>query len=167
MKRLTLIRHAKSSWKDAFLLDMDRPLNKRGQRDAPVMGKRLAARESRPDLIISSPATRALTTAEAIAAEIEYPVEEIVVGERMYGADVAEWLQIIRGLDDSWDHVMCCGHNPGLTDLVNALSPYAIDNIPTCGVVELAFDTDTWTDVGRIEPTQVHFDYPKKSVVRP
>jgi phosphohistidine phosphatase len=163
MKNLTLIRHAKSSWKNAFLLDIDRPLNKRGQRDAPVMGKRLAERESIPDLIISSPAIRALTTAEVIAAEIEYPIEEIVIDERIYGAGVIEWLHIIQSLDDALDHIMCFGHNPGLTDLVNSISTYYIDNVPTCGVVELTFDTDTWADIGHIEPTQVHFDYPKKT----
>lgn len=166
MKHLTLIRHAKSSWKNAYLLDIDRPLNKRGRRDAPVMGGRLIERGSSPDLVISSPATRALTTAEVIAEEIEYPLEEIVVDERMYGADAGELLGIIRSFDDVLDHVMCFGHNPGLTDLVNYLSSaYYIDNVPTCGVVELAFDTETWVSVGHVEPTRIYFDYPKK--VRP
>ena len=162
MKHLTLIRHAKSSWKNAYLLDIDRPLNKRGKRDAPVMGGRLIERGSSPDLVISSPATRALATAEVIAEEIEYPLEEIVVDERMYGADAGELLDIIQGFDDVLDHVMCFGHNPGLTDLVNYLSPYYIDNVPTCGVVELTFGTETWAHVGRVEPTHFYFDYPKK-----
>ena len=163
MKNLILIRHAKSSWKNAYLLDIDRPLNKRGKRDAPVMGKRLAERESRPDLMISSPATRALVTAKVIAKEIEYPLEEIVVDRRIYGAGVTEWLQVIQGFDDALNYVMCLGHNPGLTDLVNYFSPCYIDNVPTCGIVELTFDTETWASVGHIEPTQVYFDYPKKT----
>ena len=162
MKNLTLIRHAKSSWKNAYLLDIDRPLNKRGKRDAPVMGKRLARRESMPDLMLSSPATRALVTAEIIAEVIEYPLEEIVVDERIYGADVAEWLQIIQGLDDALDCVMCFGHNPGLTDLINSITPYYINNVPTCGILELVFDVETWANVGRVEPIEVDFDYPKK-----
>ena len=123
MKILILVRHAKSSWKNAYLLDIDRPLNKRGQRDAPVMGKRLAERDSTPDFLISSPATRALTTAEIIAQEIEYPVEDIVVDERIYGADVDDWLEIVQDLDDGWDCVMCFGHNPGITDFFNLRPP--------------------------------------------
>jgi phosphohistidine phosphatase len=163
MKHLTLIRHAKSSWKNPGLLDIDRPLNKRGRRDAPKMGQRLAERTISPDLVISSPATRALITAEVIAGQIEYPAEDIVLDDRIYGADVIDWLEITQGLDDVWDHVMCFGHNPGLTDFVNYLtSDYHIGNVPTCGVVEMTFDTETWTNVGRIEPTGVRFDYPKK-----
>jgi phosphohistidine phosphatase len=163
IKSLTLVRHAKSSWKNVHLLDIDRPLNKRGQRDAPVMGKRLAERESRPDLVISSPATRALATAEVVAEEIGYLLEEIVVDERIYGAGALELLGVIQSLDDALDNVMCFGHNPGLTDLVNYLSPrYYIDNVPTCGFVELTFDTETWANVGHVGAAQVYFDYPKK-----
>ena len=163
MKQLTLIRHAKSSWKDAYLLDMDRPLKKRGKRDAPMMGKRLAERESSPDLLVSSPAKRALATAEMIATEIEYPLEEIVVIEKLYSAEVAGWLKIVQGFDDGLDHVMCIGHNPGLTDFVNHISTdHFIDNVPTCGVVEMTFDIESWASVGHVEPSQVEFDYPKK-----
>ncbi|MCP4541894.1 MAG: histidine phosphatase family protein [Chloroflexi bacterium] len=163
MKTLILIRHAKSSWKNAYLVDIDRPLNKRGKRDAPVMGKRLAEWESTPDLMISSPATRALTTAEIIAHEIEYTLEDIVVDERIYGADVADWFQIIHDLDDGWDCVMCFGHNPGITDLFNQISSYYVNNVPTCGILKLVFDVETWKDVGRVEPMDVHYDYPKKT----
>ena len=162
MKILTLIRHAKSSWKDPTLPDWDRPLNKRGRRDAPMMGERLAGREAYADLLISSSAVRAVATAEAIAAEIEYPADEIVVDERLYGADEYEILEVIQGLDDAWERVMLVGHNPGLTDLVNALSPTGIDNVPTCGIVELTYDTESWALIGRIDPVAVDFDYPKK-----
>ncbi len=166
MKTLILIRHAKSSWKDAYLLDIDRPLNKRGQRDAPMMGKRLAERDSMPDLMISSPATRAFRTAEIIAQEIEYPLEDIVVDERIYGADVDDWFQVVHDLDDGWDCVMCFGHNPGLTDFFNHISSYYINNVPTCGIIEMMFDVDAWEDVGRVEPVDVHYDYPKNTDVQ-
>ena len=112
--------------------------------------------------MISSPAARALATAEVIAEEIEYPWTEIVVDERLYEADVFEWLEVVQGLDDALDRVMCVGHNPGLTELVNYLSPYHIDNVPTCGVVELQFDTHRWALIGHVEPTGVDFDYPKR-----
>jgi phosphohistidine phosphatase len=164
MKILTLIRHAKSSWKDPSLPDWDRPLNNRGRRDAPMMGERLAGREAYADLMISSSAVRAVMTTEAIAEEIEYPADEIVVDERLYGADEFEILQVIQGLDDAWERVMLVGHNPGLTDLVNALSPTGIDNLPTCGIVELTYDTESWALIGRIDPVAVDFDYPKKGL---
>jgi phosphohistidine phosphatase len=164
VKTLTLIRHAKSSWKDIYLLDIDRPLNKRGKRDAPMMGQRLADRGTSPELIVSSPATRAMVTAETIAHEIDYPLDDIVVDERIYMADVGDWLAVVRSLDDTLEHVMCFGHNPGLTDLVNTLSPSQyIDNVPTCGVIELDFETNTWASVGDVVPTRMNFDYPKKT----
>jgi phosphohistidine phosphatase len=159
MKTLILVRHAKSSWKKP-LPDHLRPLNKRGKRDVPMMGKRLAKREIEPDAIISSPATRALATAETIAQEIGYPRDEIRVDERLYGASAFELLEIIQELDDHLDCVMLFGHNPGLTDLVNDLG-CDVDNVPTCGVVELEFDIDFWATVGDIDPTHVDFDYPK------
>ena len=162
MKTLILIRHAKSSWKNPGLPDRARPLNKRGKRDAPVMGEHLAERGIEVERVISSPATRALATAEAIALEIGFPWDEIIADERLYHADEFELLEVIQGLDDYLDCVMCFGHNPGLTALVNHLSPYYIDNLPTCGVVELRFDVDTWALVGELEPMEVDFDYPKK-----
>ena len=162
MKQLTLIRHAKSSWKNAYLLDIERPLKKRGKRDAPIMGKRLAKRKSVPDLIVSSSAKRAMATAEIIAQEIEYPVEDIVVNEKLYGAGVSKLLKIIRGLDDGFEHAACVGHNPGLTDFVNHVSSFFINNVPTCGIVVMTFNIDAWESVGHVEPAEVDFDYPKK-----
>ena len=161
MKTLILVRHAKSSWKHPGLPDRLRPLNKRGQHDAPVMGKRLAKREITPDLIVSSPAARAMATAESIAREIGHPEEEIRADERLYGASAFELLEIIQELDDALEHVMLIGHNPGLTDLANDLG-CDIDNIPTCGIVEMEFDTDSWAHVDDVDPACVDFDYPKK-----
>jgi phosphohistidine phosphatase len=159
MKTLILARHAKSSWKKP-LPDHLRPLNKRGKRDAPMMGERLAKREIKPDAIISSPATRALATAKTIAQEIGYPQDEIRVDERLHGASAFELLEIIQEMDDHLDCVMLFGHNPGLTDLANDLG-CDIGNIPTCGVVEMKFDIDSWATVGDVDPTHVDFDYPK------
>jgi phosphohistidine phosphatase len=126
------------------------------------MGERLSERDIEVDGVISSPATRAIATAEAIALELDFPWDEVVLDERLYHADEFEMLEVIQELDDDLDCVMCFGHNPGLTDLVNYLSPYYVDNVPSCGVVELTFDVDTWALVGDIEPVDVDFDYPKK-----
>jgi phosphohistidine phosphatase len=163
MKVLILVRHAKSSWKQSHLPDHQRPLNKRGERDAPMMGERLAERGVEVDRILSSPAVRALTTAEVIAEKLGYPHDEIIVDEMLYHAGVNDLLEVIQGLDDDWGCVMCFGHNPGLTAFVNWIAPYHhIVNVPTCGVVELEFDTDTWADAGRARSVHLDFDYPKK-----
>ncbi|MGH7542634.1 MAG: SixA phosphatase family protein [Gemmatimonadota bacterium] len=149
MKTLVLVRHAKSSWKDASLADRDRPLNDRGKRDAPEMGRRLAARGEAPDLIVSSPAARALATARVIAEAVGYPVDRIREDERIYMAGPADLLGAIHDLDDDDDRVFLFGHNPGLTDLVNALSVPAVENVPTCGVVEFRLTGDRWADLSR------------------
>lgn len=162
MKTLILIRHAKSSWKDASLADRDRPLNRRGERDAPEMGRRLAARGGPPDLMVSSPTVRALTTARVIAEAIGCPLGRIVEDENLYGADRSELLAAIRSLDDRFDRIFLFGHNPGLTDLVNALSEEPVDNVPTCGVVEFRLDSDRWADVGPDTVQRIDFDYPKR-----
>ncbi len=162
-KVLFLVRHAKSSWKDPSLADRDRPLNRRGQRDAPCMGKRLAARAIRPELIVSSPAVRALTTAVAIAEELGYGRPDVVGEERIYGAGTLGLVEVIRHFDNTVDCVMLVGHNPALTELVNYLAECDIENVPTCGTAVLSFDVDKWTDVGKLRGNLLDFDYPKRS----
>lgn len=161
MKELIIVRHAKSSWKDTSLDDRERPLNKRGERDAPEMGARLALRKHRPDLIVSSPAVRALTTARIIARKLGYPRREIAVLDHLYGAGIVELLDVIRNTDDSVETLMLFGHNPGLTELANHLGPRPIPNLPTCCVLHLGFDTDTWSTVGYARGDEVLFDFPK------
>ena len=161
MKTLVLIRHAKSSWKDASLADRDRPLNDRGKRDAPEMGRRLAVWGGPPDLIVSSPAARALATARVIAEAVGYPVDRIREDERIYMAGPAELLEAIHDLDDGDDRVFLFGHNPGLTDLVDALSEPALENVPTCGIVELQLTGDRWADLSRKTVRRTGFHTPK------
>ncbi len=163
MKLITLIRHAKSSWKDTSLSDFDRPLNKRGKRDAPVMGKRLATKQLFPDLVISSPAKRAFTTARIIAKEIGYPVKKIVLYENIYEADMATLLALIKSFNNSRNHAILFGHNPGLNSLCNFLTPDPIDNVPTCGVVHINLRSKSWKDITRHEGEMIEFDYPKKT----
>jgi len=162
MKTLILIRHAKSSWEHEGLADYERPLNRRGERDAPRMGRRLAERGVRADRIITSPARRALLTAEMIADEIGYPGDEIVCDERLYMGDVDDILEVIEEVEGHVDRLMLFGHNPGLTDMVNYFAPSSIDNLPTCGVAEFAFDIDDWSQIGDATPLSVFFDAPKR-----
>lgn len=162
MKTLFLIRHAKSSWDNAALPDKDRPLSDRGKRDAPKMGKRLAKRDVKPDLILSSPAMRALTTAEIIAKRLDYKLKEIVVDDRLYAGEADDLLKLIHELGDTLKRVMLFGHNPELTDLAHRLSS-EITHMPTCAVAEFTFDAKSWSNIGKAKPAKVALDYPKKS----
>jgi phosphohistidine phosphatase len=163
MKRLTLVRHAKSSWKDTELPDFDRPLSKRGKQDAPLMGKRLAGLNPRPELIISSPAKRARKTAKLIARELELPDDRLILVMAIYEAEPEILLEVMRGLDDRWEHVLLVGHNPGLTELGNLLADCGIENIPTCGALCLDFDAETWKSIEPRSGILVFYEYPKKA----
>ena len=162
MKTLLLVRHAKSSRDDPALADKERPLNDRGLRDAPKMGERLAKRNVNPDLILSSPAVRALATAEIIARRLDYRIKDIVVDERLYEAAPDDLLGLIREIGDERDCVMIFGHNPELSELAHGLSD-TITDMPTCAVAEFAFDIESWSRVGRHEPSKVTLHEPKRS----
>jgi phosphohistidine phosphatase len=162
MKTLFLIRHAKSSREDASLPDRDRPLDVRGKRDAPNMGKRLAKRDAKPNLIVSSPANRALATAEIIARTLDYKVKDIVVDDRLYAAEADDLLDIIRGLGEKPERVMFVGHNPELTELAHRLSS-EITGLPTCAVAEFTFNAESWSNIGKATLVKVAVDFPKRS----
>jgi phosphohistidine phosphatase len=162
MKTLYLVRHAKSSWDYPELDDIDRPLSKRGKRNAPEMGKRLAAQNILPQLLITSPAKRALATARRIADEIGFPRESIKLDEKLYLASVEDIVAVIRKADEAAGSLMLFGHNPGFTDAANRLCGSDIYNIPTGGVVGIQFEVDSWADVVEGEGRFLFFDFPKK-----
>lgn len=161
MKTLTLVRHAKSSWKDTSLADRDRPLNKRGKRDAPEMGRRIADAGIRPSLIVSSPAVRAWTTARIIANEIGYPLEFLQRDSALYLASVNGILDVVVSQDAGFNNMMLIGHNPGFTDFANYLVPGLTNNIPTAGVVSVELDTDDWSLYDKPDVTLLLYDFPK------
>lgn len=161
MKTLFVIRHAKSSWDDPSLAGFDRPLNKRGRKDAPDMGKRLRKKNVVPDLMVSSPAERAITTCYHIAREIGYPEHKITTDKNLYHAEDTQLLSIIQALDNQHNTVCIFGHNPGLTDFVNLLANAGIDNIPTCGVVCCSLAVQSWQEASAGNATVTFFDYPK------
>ncbi len=161
MLSLTLIRHAKSSWKDPTLSDFDRPLNKRGLNNAPLMGKVLRKSHAAFDRIVSSPAERAISTARLIAAELDYPEQRIQRLEELYDASTGQLLRSIQALDDADRRVALVAHNPGLTRLCNELSGENIENLPTCAVATIEFELDSWSAVHRQLGRLTRFDYPK------
>jgi len=159
VKTLYIIRHAKSSWEHPLQDDFDRPLNQRGEKDAPEMGRRLAALQIKPDLIISSPALRAITTARIITGLMGF--RDIVELPEMYHASDRKLLEIINALPDTSQTVILFGHNRGLTDLVNNLSGTHVPNVPTCGVSGISFNLGTWKEVSFGKGKLFLFDFPK------
>jgi phosphohistidine phosphatase len=151
----------KSSWKDKDLPDIERPLNRRGKEDAPVMATRIREAGIRPSLILSSPAHRAWTTAKVIAREISYPAEFLQREAELYLADVDTLLELLERQDNKFNSIMIVGHNPGLTEFANYLLPNLTDNIPTGGVVSLNIETDDWNLRDRAPAELLVFDYPK------
>lgn len=162
MRQLIVIRHAKSDWNDPDLSDHDRPLNPRGLRDAPVMGRRLARSCAMPVTLITSSAVRARATASLMAAEMGIVEDAIRVDARLYGASAAALLNYIRELADADNPVAIIAHNPGLTELVNILSDHEIENLPTCSYAVLNFDVTHWRQVAPGLADMSGFDYPKR-----
>ena len=165
MKQLILVRHAKSSWDEPDLADIDRPLNKRGKTDAPEMGLRLKKQGIMPELMISSPAKRARSTAKKIAKQLQYPKENIKFAEGIYEATPDNLLMLVKNVQGNPGTLMLFGHNPGITEFANSLTGINIHNIPTCGIVSIQFDVDEWQQVEYKKGKLILFDYPKKGMV--
>jgi phosphohistidine phosphatase len=161
MKTLTIFRHAKSSWNNPGLQDHDRPLNRRGERDAPMMGERLQAAGIRPSLILSSPAARAWTTAKFLADAISYPTEFLQRDPSLYHAGLNKLYDVITAQDEGFNSITIVGHNPGLTDLANDLIPNLTSNLPTAGFVSILIDSDDWDLRTRNSAKLIEYNYPK------
>jgi phosphohistidine phosphatase len=163
MKTLTILRHAKSSWDEKGLPDFERPLNRRGEQNAPMMAGRLTEAGIRPSLILSSPAVRAWTTARLVAREISYPLEFLQRESSLYLAGVDRVLELLAAQDAGFNSVVIVGHNPGLTEFANYLLPGVTSNIPTCGIVALSIDTEDWDLRNRKNAELLLYDYPKNT----
>lgn len=162
MKTIFLIRHAKSSWDQPLLKDIDRPLNKRGFRDAPFMANMLSHKIKVPDRLISSPAKRAFTTATYFAEAFKVEPANIQQERGIYEAYAQELLYLIQQLDSSLDTVCLFGHNPGFTNLANQFTSDFIDNVPTCGIVEIAGDITDWSEFQKKKVAVKAFYVPKQ-----
>lgn len=162
MKTLIIVRHAKSSWGNSGLDDFDRPLNERGKKDAPEMAKRLKKTGILPDLWLSSPAKRAISTARKFAKEFNTDPKQIEKVKKLYHAYEFQIQEIVQAIPKKTNVAILFGHNPGLTFFVNEISNLRTDNIPTCGVVIL--EISSWDKIGKEDAKLVHFDYPKNTV---
>lgn len=163
MKRLIILRHAKSSWRQPALEDHDRPLSSRGMRDAPLMAQRIIDRNIGPLHVLTSTARRALATAEALAAAEGGDVT-LVQNSGIYLAAPGSLLAALATQNDRLETIVLVGHNPGFTQLANRLLPdLRLSNLPTAGVVSILFPCDSWADIEAARGTLEFLDYPKKS----
>jgi phosphohistidine phosphatase len=140
-----VLRHAKSSWKDADIPDHDRPLNKRGKADAPRMGYLLRQLDLVPDLIVSSTARRTRDTVEYIVDESGFD-GDVEYSEGLYAAGPEAYIEILKSVPDHFGRVMVVGHNPGLEELVAMLTDEWV-RMPTAALAELSLDIDSWADL--------------------
>jgi phosphohistidine phosphatase len=145
MKYVLILRHAKSSWKDPDSDDHERPLNERGKRDAPTMGNLLKNERLQPDLIISSTAKRARSTAKRVAESLGYK-GKITLDRSLYEAEPAAYINILHHLPNEYTRVLIVGHNPGVEELVS-MSTDEEHLMPTCSLAHIQFSVNSWNEL--------------------
>lgn len=161
MKKVIIIRHAKSSWSDFGLSDFDRPLDKRGQHDAPNMASRLRKLGHIPDVIFSSDALRAKTTAGYFAKEFNVALKEI---KKLYHGLPEEYLNIINSTSEEFGTVALFGHNPGITIIANSIKKGCTDNVPTCGIIIAQCSLMPWGLMDWHNMDMIDLIYPKDHI---
>jgi phosphohistidine phosphatase len=163
-KTLHIVRHAKSSWDYENISDIDRPLKLKGIQCAYEMARRIKIRNTIPELIITSPANRAIHTAIIFARLFEFPPNKIIIEEGLYATEEDYILKLIKKTDNSVSSLMIFGHNPEFTNFANIFVKDAIDNISTAGIVSLVFDIEKWKDISKKKLISELFDFPKKNL---
>ena len=161
MKTLFLIRHAKSSWKTLNISDKDRPLNKRGMKDAPEMAQRLLEKGFTIDTIICSSANRTLSTAQLFAKVFHLKQEQMEIKPELYDSEAKVYYRLISQIENTKKSVAIIGHNPEISDFVNSLNSVTIDNIPTCGIVAIEIEGEDWSQFESASKSFLFFDFPK------
>lgn len=148
MKEVILIRHAKSDWANESVKDIDRPLNDRGYEDAYFLSNWFKKELPLPELILSSPATRALNTAFIFSRTFGMKESAVMLNEDLYESKMEDYLKVISSLDNIYNRIMVFGHNPAITNLTNELNKDLLfENVPTCGIIKIGFDLNSWKDV--------------------
>ena len=157
MKTLYLIRHAKSDWENPQLKDIERHLNPRGYASANTMSKRF---KDKPDLIISSPAIRAISTALIFARNLNYNTNTILIKQELYDTSVKDYLSVINSIENKYNSVLLFAHNPTISDVAIILTKALPTEMPTCATAGISFNTDDWKKA--LSGELFLFDYPKK-----
>lgn len=161
MLTLYLVRHAKSDWTNEHVADIDRPLDERGYEDALEMSKLLKSQNVFPDLVLSSPAIRAISTALIFSRNLKYNTNKIKIQEKLYNTDVHHYLSVIINNSGEATSIMLFGHNPVITSLTNRLSKVFTDEMPTCAITGIKFKTKLWEEITEKPAELFLFDFPK------
>ncbi len=164
MKTLLLIRHAKSDWANEQTADRYRPLNARGNTDAPIMAERIRTMGYIPDLLICSPAIRAYATGLYFAKAFSYSPSCILLREELYDSEEKNYIKVIREIGEQTKTAFLFGHNPTITTLCNSLGDLRTDNVPTCGVAAFTFAIKKWEEIQEGAGKLIHYEFPKKAV---
>lgn len=160
MRKLVLIRHAKSSWKFPELADIDRPLKGRGRRDTKIMADWLQKNKIFPDLILSSPAKRAHSTAILISEEIGFPITNIQIEKSFYFEGIQEVLKVVQAQSAKINTLFIYGHNPDWTSLVNHFTAENLWNLPTCGLCQINRESNSWSSFLKQKNQSFEIAYP-------
>lgn len=164
MKTIFFIRHAKAVEHVSSIEDFDRPLIDKGIINAHLIGKLLGQQHEKPQLIISSPAARAMHTAIIMSKELNYSYSKIVLEEKLYESSIDNYFQVIKQTNDTIQNIFLFAHNPTITEVCNLLTDASIgiDVVPTSGVVGIRFDINTWQKIDTAKGTLILLDFPKK-----
>jgi phosphohistidine phosphatase len=162
MKTLLLVRHAKSSWNDADISDIDRPLKRSGVKDAIEVSEKLKSLKISPDILITSPAVRAMTTALIFARTLNYQYNRIVINEMVYDFSKDTLLPLLRNIDDKYDVAMLVGHDPAFTYLLNDLTGKAFEKMSTATVAKINFGVKHWQKITSGKGKLLFLESPEK-----
>ncbi len=160
MKRLILIRHSKSSWKDLSLTDFNRPLNRRGKSDGPLMADYLKNKIGKIDYLHSSSSVRTFETSKYFINQIQFL--KIEYDDSLYHCSSSSILKMIMNYSEDYQSAMIIAHNPGLTNLINNIIDISLDNLPTTGIAKINFDCAEWRDVSSKNSNLIDLKFPKQ-----
>lgn len=162
MMELILIRHAKSDWGNEYLKDIDRHLSERGYSDAYALSAWYLKEQPLPNLILTSTATRALNTALIFARTLEFNMTDFVIEQTIYESTATNLLALIQQQSNKKKSIMLFGHNPGITNLFNTLcTDEFFENIPTCGIVKINFEANSWHEISNQNSKFSFCQFPK------
>ena len=160
MKKLIIIRHSKSSWKDLSLTDFNRPLNGRGKSDGPLMADYLKKKINKIDYLHSSSSVRTFETSKYFMDQIQFG--KIQYDDYLYHCSSSSLLEMITNYSDDYQSVVIVAHNPGLTNLINNITNISLDNLPTTGIAEIEFNCDYWSKISNENSNLVDLKFPKQ-----
>ena len=160
MKKLIIVRHSKSSWKDMSLSDFNRPLNGRGKSDGPLMADYLKSKINKIDYLHSSSSVRTFETSKYFINQIQFG--KVEYDDSLYHSSATSILNMISNYSADYQSVMIIAHNPGLTNLINNVTNISLDNLPTTGIAEIDFDCDKWNNISRENSILLDLRFPKQ-----